>query len=389
LTRLVTLSFADIERLFNASLSTVLRIEERGSQPPTGHPTGPLARPDIIIFREGFLVNRDKDKVFWGAVEMAIEFHSEGKTYEVRQKQAATYVLYLLEARPDLVSALGLLVEPKHLEFFFCNANGIKVLSLSDEDHYLQVLSAVVEYLNDGQTTNLDSRLSRAGHSDLFDVSVPNSSPSLGDSEGGWTQFKNCTLRYSHDPFGRRPNVFITQRGNPVHLTRVIKDQYIRKGRRWTEKEILDKIHARGTYPAVVRMRFAGTIPGAECGDRIRVRIALQDIGTDFLSLETPRDVIYALYDLLEGQCLIASCDNVVFSRYLVTRSLYVDRNILHRDISPWNIMIRGTRRTKVIDTCPSSSPVFIRHLLDPRFVMSPSLRKIFHSQDNEQRTQT
>jgi hypothetical protein len=353
----------------------VLRIEERGSQPPTGHPTGPLARPDIVIFRKGFSVNRDKNKVFWGSVEMAIEFHSAGKTPEERRRQAATYVLYLLEARPDLVSALGLLVEPKHLEFFFCNADGIKVLSLSDEDHYLQVLSAAVEYLNGGQTQNLDSTLSRARsprYTDLFDVSVPNGSSSLGDTEGRLTQFKNCTLRYSHDPFGRRPNVFITtETGNQVGAIRVIKDQYIRKGRRWTEKEILDKIHANGTYPAVVRMCFAGTIPGAACGNRIRVRIALQDHGTDFLSLETPRDVIYALYDLLEGEYSTASCGNVVFSRYLVTRGLYSDRKILHRDISPWNIMIREAGDTDVIDTCSSSSPVFIRHLLDPQFVMS------------------
>jgi hypothetical protein len=379
LTTTVTLTYADIERPCNASLLTGLIIEIRGSQASTGHPTGPLARPDIAIFREGFSVSQDKDKVFWGSIEMAIEFHSAEKTPEERLSQAATYVLYLLEARPDLVSALGLLVEPKHLDFLFCNADGIKILRLSDEEHYLQVLSAVVQYLNDGQTKNLDSTLSRTWCTDRFDVSVPNGRTSLGDSEGELTQFKNCTLCYSRNPFGRRPNVFTTESGNQVHAIRVIKDQYIRKGRRWTEKEILDKIHTSGTYPAVVRMCFAGTIPNAGCGDRIRVRMALQDYGTDFLSLKTPRDAIYALYDLLEGQCSIASCGSVVFSSCLVTRSLYFDRKILHRDISPGNIMIRELGDTEVIDTCPSSSPVFIRHLLDPQFVMSPRLRNLFH----------
>jgi hypothetical protein len=76
---MVTLTYADIERLYNASLSTVLRIEKRGSRPPTGHPTGPLARPDIVIIREGFSVSQDKDKVFWGSIEMAIEFQFSRK----------------------------------------------------------------------------------------------------------------------------------------------------------------------------------------------------------------------------------------------------------------------------------------------------------------------
>ncbi|EKM79814.1 hypothetical protein AGABI1DRAFT_25672, partial [Agaricus bisporus var. burnettii JB137-S8] len=100
------------------------------------------------------------------------------------------------------------------------------------------------------------------------------------------------------------------------------------------EKELLEKIHKDGTYPAVVRMCLFREIPRAECGNRIRVRICLQDYGTDFLSLETPRDMIYALYDLLE-----------------VTRGLYFDRKILHRDISPWNIMVRNPQDTERIET--------------------------------------
>jgi hypothetical protein len=38
--------------------------------------------------------------------------------------------------------------------------------------------------------------------------------------------------------------------------------------------------------------------------------------------------------------------------------------------------MIRDSRYTRDIDTCSSASPVFIQHLLDPEFVMLPSLQK-------------
>jgi hypothetical protein len=112
---------------------------------------------------------------------MAIEFHSAGKSRGERVQQAATYALYLLEARPDLVSALGLLVEPNSLDFFFCNANGIHKLSLSNEMDYLHLLAAVMDYLHDGQGKNLDLTLHRRKFKNeaLFDVSVPNGSTSL------------------------------------------------------------------------------------------------------------------------------------------------------------------------------------------------------------------
>jgi hypothetical protein len=247
----------------------------------------------LDAFKEG--------KIFWGLTEMAIEFHSSGKTPEQRVRQVVTYVACLLQARPDLVSALGLLVELNSLDFFFCNTDGIKKLSLSREEDYLPFLSAVMEYLNNGQKKNLDSTLSREPRTALFNVSVPPSP----------TTFLLCHLHSSNNPFGRRSSVFIHKPGSDVAAIRVIKDKYMKKNRHWTEKHIWTKIHASGTYPAVVRMCFFGEITRPECGDRIRVRIALEDYGADFLSLKTPRDVIYALYDLLEGKYSTASCASI------------------------------------------------------------------------------
>jgi len=57
---------------------------------------------------------------------------------------------------------------------------------------------------------------------------------------------------------------------------RVIKEQRVRSTILWTEKEI-----------------SAG---------QSKVRIGLLDKGTSFMDIDTPRKVLYALYDLLEGE---------------------------------------------------------------------------------------
>ncbi|KAF7775674.1 hypothetical protein Agabi119p4_4067 [Agaricus bisporus var. burnettii] len=341
---------AFIDVLENSLRDKELEIYQRSDRGRIGRRRTTLFRPDVAVFRRNYPLSQDDDKAFWGSIEMAIKYHSARKTREQRLEQAADYVAYLLNARPDLISALGLLVEPDSLDFFFCNVGGIYKLSLSNKVEYMPLLSAVLRYLNGRQKKNLDPTLVRVQGSSLFDVSFPNASTSLGVTKGQATTYPACVLHYSHKPFRCRASILIYKPATDVTAIRVIKDQYIKKNRRWDEKQILAKIHANGSYPAVVRMCFVDEIMQARCGDHIRVRVCLQDYGTDFLSLKTPRDMIYALYDLLE-----------------VTRSLYLDRKILHRDISPWNIMIRNPQDTERIETCPTTSPVFIRHLLDPQ----------------------
>ncbi|KAF7775672.1 hypothetical protein Agabi119p4_4065 [Agaricus bisporus var. burnettii] len=341
-------AFVDV--LENSLRDKELEIYQRGDCGRIGRRRTTLFRPDVAIFQRNYPLSQDEDKAFWGSIEMAIKYHSAKKTREQRLEQAADYVAYLLNARPDLISALGLLVEPDSLDFFFCNVGGIYKLSLSNKVEYMPLLSAVLRYLNGRQKKNLDPTLVRVQGSSLFDVSFPNASTSLGVTKGQATTYPACVLHYSHKPFRCRASILIYKPATDVTAIRVIKNQYIKKHRRWDEKQILAKIHANGPYPAVVRMCFADEIMQARCGDHVRVRICLQDYGTDFLSLKTPRDMIYALYDLLE-----------------VTRSLYSDRKILHRDISPWNIMIRSSEHTERIETCSTASPVFIRRLLDPQ----------------------
>jgi len=89
--------------------------------------------------------------------------------------------------------------------------------------------------------------------------------------------FKNCTLNTVGHPFGRGANIFVTQAMNGDSPVRVIKEQWVRSTIRGTEKEILDTIHQGSVY------------------------------GTDWIfwlrpDIGTPRKMLYALYDLLEGE---------------------------------------------------------------------------------------
>ncbi|KAF7776610.1 hypothetical protein Agabi119p4_5003 [Agaricus bisporus var. burnettii] len=166
-----------------------LEIYQYGDCAPAGHRSTTLSKPDIAIFRRNYALSQEEDNTFWSSIEMAMKYHSAKKTREQCLKEAATYVAYLLKARPDLISALGLLADPDSFDFLFCNATGIYKLSLSNEAAYMPLLSVVLRYLNGHQNQNVDSTLVRVRGSVLFDVSFPNASTSLGVSKGQATTF--------------------------------------------------------------------------------------------------------------------------------------------------------------------------------------------------------
>lgn len=224
-----------------------------------------------------------------------IKYKSTGTNEEQHVKQAASYAAYLLRARPDLISTLGLLVNSDALVFLICNACGTKKLQLKDRADYEPLLKAVVKYLNDGQPGARERTLERTRDQDngaiRFNITCQDD-----------RTLELARLHYSTDPFGRRSHVFICDDdSNGVLVRWVVKDQYVGRKRRWTEQEILEAIHQDKPYPAVVRLEFWYHVDGSRCGDRIKARMGTTDYGTSFMDLATPRQVLYAIYDLLEG----------------------------------------------------------------------------------------
>ena len=81
---------------------------------------------------------------------MAMEFHSSGHSFDDRLRQAQGYAAYLLAARPDLNSTLGLLVEKDCMIILICASSGTKMVKVKKSD-CPTVLAAIVKYLNNGQ----------------------------------------------------------------------------------------------------------------------------------------------------------------------------------------------------------------------------------------------
>ena len=155
----------------------------------------------------------------------------------------------------------------------------------------LTVLAAIVEYLNDGQPKARASHIIKTVASDYRATFTLRT---------GRRTFKDCTLDTVGYPFGRRTNIFVPKEMDGNLPVRVIKEQRIISTTRWTEKEILDAIHQGGTYPGVVRAKFFDQLSTST--SQSKTRIGLLDTGTNFMDIDTPRKVIYALYDLLEGE---------------------------------------------------------------------------------------
>ena len=262
------------------------------------HPTSTLSKPDVVAYNlnhHNFLNKASVEfqaefRAHWSFIEMTVEFHSSGKSFDDHRCQAYSYAAYLLAARPDLESMLGILIEKDCMIIFICTSSGTKEVKVQKLD-CPSVLATIVKHLNKGQSKDRAGRIIRTMADDHRAAFTLRTSRGI---------FKNCTLSTVGYPFGRRTNIFVTQAMSGDSPVRVIKEQRVRSTIQWTEKEILDTIHQGGAYPSVVRTKFFDQ--DLISAGRSKVRIGLLDKGTSFMDIDTPRKALYALYDLLEGE---------------------------------------------------------------------------------------
>jgi hypothetical protein len=292
-------------------------------------------------------------ELVWSQLEATGEIRSKGSTAVEVISQTGSYTVYLLQARPDLVSVTGILANPdeKTFRLFFIDA-------------WRHCYTVRVKFVESGAQNLLMTWIrglykpERTPHIERFG-SFPDK-PTFNIDAGHAARFEYCTLMFVGS-IRRRATIFEAKMGDtPL----VIKSQYHDKERRFEESAVLGQIHAEGDFPGVVRVLERGSSPEnkylfkfavGEAGDNARLNehrsscttlvqtlLVLKDRPGPLMGVATPLEALITIYDLLEGNMLSLFFVQTLIP-YTVTRFLYKTRKILHRDISEGNVLLRAT----------------------------------------------
>jgi hypothetical protein len=267
-------------------------------------------------------------KYAWSQLETTGEIFSKNNTIAEAGVQAASYVYFLLQARPDLISVVGIFYHPEKSEFalYFKDAWDLlhtPNLSVQSPEAKKLLVAWMRRLYNPERTPNI----ARVG-------GFPGT-PTFTINAGFPNAFLDCKIA-KVGSVSRRAAIFTTTvKGSLV----VIKSQYFKVGRRFEESGILDIIHDGGDaeFPGVVRVLKGGSKELDSCGiivqgnDKgeaadegedsyegeaadegwldhrrgsgkvLQTQLVLRDVGTPFMNAETPLDALIAIYDLLEG----------------------------------------------------------------------------------------
>ena len=90
-------------------------FKKSGSISHYAHVTDTVCRPDIVAAFEMDWMGKD---TLWPCIRLVVEVASKGKTLADQEKQAISYLHFLLLARPDLHIAQGLLTTEHHITFY-------------------------------------------------------------------------------------------------------------------------------------------------------------------------------------------------------------------------------------------------------------------------------
>jgi hypothetical protein len=262
---------------------------------PNGHVTGTRCRPDITAaFEEDWITD---DRTNWALIRLAGEKASKGKSFETQMKNAATYLHYLLLARPDLLVAQGLLTTTSAV-IFLVGTGGVGIRQLK------------VDWGNKNLYKFLYAFIYRLHHPSHFaDSSYTRTGFNKETSEATYTvcfkkkEYPDFRTIHARNPFATRTHVL----SNPS-LTRgddrpptVFKEQLCRTGRRFDELKILTKIHRVKNVPGVVEAVDGEIIEAPLSPGREKHLLGLRQTGSPFTSIRTAKKMLETLFDLLEG----------------------------------------------------------------------------------------
>jgi len=259
---------------------------------PLDHPTRTICCPDIVAVRNYETPSR---KLYWSHVEATGEEDS-GNSVAYADAQAGSYTTYHLQARPDLVSVVGIFVKASSFKLFLSNA--CQVYHTRDikwtSDMAPRILSAWMWRLYNPE---VDSTIT---------VNLKASPPTF--TIGKYDQL--IVLR-AGESIGRR--TMILAQDDP-RSSIVIKEQYIEDSCRSNEETLLGQIHEDGRFPGIVRLEHFEYVTHEDnrisvqhrtdesTVTRYKIRLVLKDRGVGMMDVITPRVLLMGMYDVLESE---------------------------------------------------------------------------------------
>ncbi|KAH6912524.1 hypothetical protein BKA70DRAFT_1144384 [Coprinopsis sp. MPI-PUGE-AT-0042] len=321
-----------------------------GNGPKAATTASPESKPKAQDF------NR---RCYWPSMRLAGEDASKGKSEAAQLQQARTHLDYFLLARPDHKAGCSFLIKRDAMVILvgICGS-GITHLSFPwNTDAVRRAARALVERLYDpgpwldpditmvyrhGEanpctyTIHLDPAARRepgpVGEADRREGGAGNA-PGNALAEAGQRATEResvayYTCMYSAASFATRTHVLFynppkshSPDSREIEMP-VFKKQLCRSDTRFKEIETLDHSHALGQVPGVVAFVYAKRTPSILAKGREDVCLGLKMQGLPFMSIKTPKRMLEVAYDILE-----------------VTRYLYTERSVLHRDISSGNAL--------------------------------------------------
>jgi hypothetical protein len=309
--------------------SYLIKFRLKRNQPVLDHPTGTKCCPDIVAVTQspGICL----DRLNWSHLDATGVVQTSKASEGRREAQEGAYTSYHLQARPDLVSVPGILASESSFKLFFSNARQV-------------YHTRAIDWNSDEGQKLLYAWMWRLYHPERdksITVDMKASPPSFIVVAGGIAYNQLVILR-AGESIGRRTMVFgrlstnaVLRRGTgleegsslsvdeaqnlqggsspsidgPKYSNIVIKEQYIKTSRMSKEGPILKKIHAAGDFPGVVRLDHYEDVKNdgqdiSVGSNLMKVRLVLKDRGTRLADVETMRELLMGVYDLLEGECL-------------------------------------------------------------------------------------
>jgi hypothetical protein len=262
-----------------------------------------------MVIREYSALNGSIDlrKVNWSRLE-ATGAEEPGKSDQEREAQAGAYTAYHLQARPDLVSVVGICVNVSSFKLFFSNACRVyhtATIKWSDANARKLLYAWMWRLYN----PELDPSITI----DMMTSPIPTFTVATDDNK----RHGSLSILHTGESIGLRSIVLARPRpgcslaADELDPNIVIKEQYIEEGRSFVEGPILKRIHTGGWFPGVVRLDHFEYVKGIsverqpnvdDTVTRLKTRLVLKDRGTRLADVKTPREFLMGIYDLLEGE---------------------------------------------------------------------------------------